>query len=762
MVQTRKECPAAFPRRQSLPRFFDFRQSLVTFSLFFPKGGAAFVIRPRLARRAGLSFPSVVDAYSLRLDHRFSNQLSLFGRYNDSPSSQRFRSFPSQENQFERNTRTTTIGATWAVSPRLVNELRFNYSTQRGLFLFAGVPVDGAQLPPDGLLFPSFAPRENSSVSLVLNTGASGVSSANLTQGKTLGQRQRQYNLVHNLTVVAGRHELKFGGDYRRLRPLQDTRSVGISYNFNTLASRANGLPTSISVQAFAPVTDFFVENFSAFAQDTWRVTPRLTLTLGTRWELNPPLAGDRLPAALDGLENPLTATLAPAGTRQWRTTYDNFAPRVGVAFTLSEKRNTVARGGFGIFYDTGQGTALRGYNSFPYNTSVTITNPALLRFPAAETTLMPPPFLDATAPPYSSNFFVFDRNLQLPYTRQWNLTLEQGLGKNQAVSIGYVAAAGRRLLRGEQLRNFNEAFVRNNFGIPNGSAIVQVNPSLFGPTPSASSAAGSPVNITRNAAESDYHSLQAQFQHRFSRGLQVLASYTYAKSTDDASDELLNGLPVNHPSTVLERSPSDFDIRHNFVAALSYNLPGPGQNRFARAVLGRWAADFITRARSAAPFTVITQAFDPLNIGTNRRVNLVAGQPVYLSDPNVAGGRRLNPAAFAQPAVGLQGTLGRNALRGFPVYQTDFALRREFALSEKLRVQFRGEMFNVFNHPNFGDPAASFGFSGFGVATSMLGRGLSGVGSGATTQTSPSAGFNSLYQVGGPRSIQFSLKLLY
>lgn len=707
----------------------------------------------------GLSYPTELDAVSVRIDQRFSSSFSVFGRYADSPSEQRFRSFPSQENQFKKRTRFLTAGATWAISPRVVSDTRFNYSADRGEFDFASVAVDGVILPPDSLLFPSFAPRETTAVSiLTAGFGPNGVTAANLTQGKTLGAKQRQINVVENLTLVASSHELKLGADYRLLRPIQDTRSLSVSYAFATEASRSTGIPTSIQVQAFAPITDFYAHNFSAFVQDTWRLSKRLTLTYGLRYEVNPPPSGDRLPYQIEGLDSPLTATLAEPGTPLWETKWDNFAPRIGFGLALSEKNDLVLRGGFGIYYDTGQGTALRGYSSFPYNVFKTISSPAQLRFPANDADLQPP-FLDQAPPPYSSSFFVFDHDLELPYTRQWSLTLEKGLGRDQVVSAGYVGAQGRRLLRNEQLQNFNAAYAGARFGLD--QAVVVINPEIFGPDlNSAAAFSGSTVSVTRNASESDYHALQAQFRRRLSRGLQALASYTYAKSLDDVSDETVTGLPFSPQIFALERGPSDFDIRHTLVAAITYDIPLLKTIEPLKAVFGDWSVDAIGRYRSALPFNAIAQVFDPLNVGSTRRLDVKPGIPVYLDDPAAPGGKRLNPDAFAVPAPGVQGNLGRNALRGFGMHQIDLSLRRQFGLTERLRVQFRAEFFNVFNTPSFAEPAGAFGSVTFGIAQSMLGRSLSG--NTGATQTGPSPGFNSLYQAGGPRSIQFSLKLLY
>jgi hypothetical protein len=751
---------------------------------------------------AALSYPSRLDATSVRIDHKINRKISLFGRFNEAPSNQRFRSFPSQENVFANNLRFFTVGSTQVFSSRITNDLRVNWTRTRGLFEFAGIAADGAVLPPDGLLFPGFAPRENTAVSILLGGSDFGqnISAANLTQGKTLGTKQRQLQIVDNLTTVVGNHQLKFGVDYRRLTPVFDSRSLGITYNFSDFGTLAPtnpnfGVPASIDIQAFAPVSGFEVENFSAFAQDTWRATTRLTLNFGLRWELNPPLGGDFLPYNAQSLENPLTATLAPANTKQWRTRYDNFAPRVGVAYTVSEKHDLVARAGFGIFYDLGTGTALRGYQSFPYNVSRSVSRtqaPNVVRFPASEADLraLVPSFLDAAPPPYSANFSFFDANLRLPLTRQWNVSLEKGFG-NQSITISYVGAQGRRLLREEQLRNYNTRFVAQRFCNQPGGAtlsycaplqpIIVINPAIFGPavlnpanpttTTVLASDAGSAVSVTRNAAESDYHALQAQYQRRLSQGLQVLASYSFAKALDNVSEETFTGIPLAADVENLERGAASFDVRHSFVAAVSYDLPAIKANRFARAVTSGWSVDAFLRLRTAQPFSVITQNFDALNIGTTRRVD-VTGQPFWLDDAAAPGGRRLNPAAFRIPPAGRQGNLGRNSLRAFAQKQIDLALRREFSITDKLRLQFRGEAFNVFNTPNFSAPAASCSATSasnlvcadngtFGFAQTMLGRGLSGV-AGSGTQTSPSAGFNPLYNVGGPRSFQFAFKILY
>ncbi len=166
---------------------------------------------------------------------------------------------------------------------------------------------------------------------------------------------------------------------------------------------------------------------------------------------------------------------------------------------------------------------------------------------------------------------------------------------------------------------------------------------------------------------------------------------------------------------------------------------------------MGNWSIDTLFRARTATPVELFT--FGSLfGVFTAIRPDLVGGIPLYLDDPSVAGGRRFNPAAFRTAPAGRQGTLGRNVLRGFPVSQIDLALRRQFNFTERFNLQLRAEAFNLFNHPNFGNPNGFFGSGTFGVSTSMLGRSL-GTGGGT-------GGLSPQYQIGGPRSIQLAIKL--
>ena len=246
---------------------------------------------------------------------------------------------------------------------------------------------------------------------------------------------------------------------------------------------------------------------------------------------------------------------------------------------------------------------------------------------------------------------------------------------------------------------------------------------------------------------------MQLQFRRRLSRGLQALASYTGSHAIELTSGETYLQAPAARIDPRIDRGSADFDVRHSFSAAATYDIPAPFANRAARAFLGDWAVDAIFRARTATPVEVFINFALFREFGLTRP-DLVPGIPLYLDDPRVAGGRRINRAAFSTPPPDRQGSLGRNALRGFPVSQLDFALRRKFNLTERLNLQFRADVFNLFNHPNFGDPNSFIRDPNFGQSLQMLGRSLGSGGS--------NAGFNPLYQIGGPRSIQLALKLLF
>jgi hypothetical protein len=258
---------------------------------------------------------------------------------------------------------------------------------------------------------------------------------------------------------------------------------------------------------------------------------------------------------------------------------------------------------------------------------------------------------------------------------------------------------------------------------------------------------------------------------------LQALSSYTWSHSIDTASAGSYAGNQANAlvagPNPNANRGPSDFDIRHAFSAGLTYDVPGPKVNAFSRAVLRGWSLQSIIQAFSAPPVNVYDgKFFGRLNgFITNVRPDVVPGIPLYLYGSQYPGGKIFNdtpnqagpgcvgpfcpPPTDANGNALRQGNAPRNLLRGFGATQWDFAVHRDFAIRESLKLQFRAEMFNVLNHPNFGQPIGDINNPQFGQSTQMLGRSLGGGNLGG-------GGFDPLYQIGGPRSIQFGLKLQF
>jgi Carboxypeptidase regulatory-like domain/TonB dependent receptor/TonB-dependent Receptor Plug Domain len=666
----------------------------------------------------GWSDPSSSHAASLRLDHNFSSRLTVFGRYNYAPSERLARSTSLGHLVETRyKVQTLTAGATWIISPRITNDLRFNYSRNEGDYVFTPDGFAGGVPLPASAVFPSFTSAAESQITIFLTSA----NSPSINIGSRSGNGQTQYNLVNNTSVTSGAHQMKFGADWRRLLPNLTFARHNHSVFFNNIDQVLTNRPARVSVGVFnGPIYPRFT-NLSFFGQDIWKISSRLTLTYGLRYEINPPPSerDGRNPPIVSGLSDPATAMLAPRGTQAYETIWNNIAPRLGVAYQLVNvpRYSAVLRGGFGLFHDisTGQFSAVYDPFRYPYTASASLTNP---NYPLTDAEAASPVFSDL--PPYRS-VVAFDPKLKLPYTLQWNVTLEQSLGAANTVSASYVAAAGRRLY-------YTESYVRP-------SAVIE------------------DLDVVSNAATSDYHALQLQFQRRLTKGLQALASYTWSHSLDTASTEVQTGnLPLAVNPAAQNRASSDFDRRHSFNLAATYNLPRPKWGRFGTAIFNGWSVDGIYRALSAAPVNVFSRVTGrPGSINAIfLRPDLVAGQPLYVSDPTEPGGRRINRAAFTTitAADNRQGNFGRNVLRGFDLSQLDFTLRRQFDFTERFNAQFRVELFNALNQPGFGDPTTNLTSTLFGRSTQMLGRSLGGL--------------NALYQIGGPRSIQLALKLQF
>jgi hypothetical protein len=695
---------------------------------------------------ASYSNAATLDAYSLRIDDKLTNAWNIFGRYNYSPSQIVQRGFASTPlndlSPIRSTTQTGTVGAAWVASPQITNDLRFNYSSTDASN-YSYLDDFGGGTPLSTLPFPASYTSDNSKFNFALLPLAGG----SLLVGTGDHSVQRQINVVDGLTWQRGTHTLKFGFDFRRLSPTFTPPVYFQAPIFLDVPSAETGNPFLSEVKSFVGANILF-HNLGAYAQDTWRVSTRLTVTYGLRWDVDfapSSLKGPSL-AAVTGfnLNNLSNLALAPAGTAPFSTTYGNVAPRLGIAYELGQKANwqTIVRSGFGVFFDLASSEigGLFGDSGYPFSATNYIFGGT---FPLMPTASAPPPITAASLSSSSETLSALDPHLQLPYTLQWNVALEQALGAQQTITASYVGASGRRLLQS--------------------AYVVSPNPS-FGN-----------ADLVSGAGLSNYNSLQVQFQRRLSHGLQTLSSYTWSHSFDTASaGSTYNGsnslVPGLNPNA--NRGPSDFDIRNAFSTGVTYDIPAVKGNLLVNAALRGWSLQSVIQARSAPPVNVFDGAFSTLNGGyAEVRPDIVPGIPIYLYGSQYPGGKIINNTPdeggagcvgpFCPPPTDAdgnplrQGILGRNALRGFGATQWDFAVHRDFPVHERLTLQFRAELFNILNHPNFGPPVSDISNSSFGQSIQMLGQSMNSGNLGG-------GGFDALYQIGGPRSVQFALKLMF
>lgn len=671
------------------------------------------------------SNPSSTDSYSIRLDHNLTNKITIFGRYNQAPSSSQIRTL-NVLNGASNELRTLTVGTTFVASSNFNNDFRFNYSRNRGRS-FESMDDFGGAVPIDASLFTAGysgpGPVRGSVAFLFLN-GVPGI-----TLGDSQDSYQRQINVVDTVSLVTGAHQFKFGVDFRRLMPTYAPAAYTQSALVGSQANLLAGTTFLTTINAKLGVEPRF-NNYSFYVQDTWKASQRLTLDLGLRYEFNPAPknANGVQPVVLQGIvgTDVSGATLAPSGTPFFKPFKTAFAPRFGAVYQLRKKpgRETVMRGGFGVYYDLGNSTALNAFDTYPFQYG----SPTLFGAPFP---LTPAQAVPATPPaltlPLPTGTDAIDPDLKLPYTLQYNFGIEQSLGKDQVLSVSYVGSGARRLLATQALNQRAS------------STAPFPNPNIRGT-----------IFYTVNGPTSSYNSLQAQYQRRLSSGLQALVNYTWSHSIDEGSDEL--------NASVYDRGNSAFDVRHNFSAALTYIIPKFFKNRAINAVIHGWSANSIIFLQSGQPIDIIAGQFIlPDGRNVNVRPDYVAGQPLWIEQAGVPGGRRINPAAFVAPprvgnatsAFARQGTFGRNVVTAPGIFQVNFGLQREFKLTEALRLNVRGEAFNLFNRPQFASYRTSLSLlSDFGIPNQTLNNNLGGV--------------NALYQIGGPRSLQFSARLSF
>lgn len=657
-----------------------------------------------------------IDSISGRFDYQLNSSLRLFGRYADTTSNtvSVYNNGPSTFGVSGR-TRTYLLGADGTFGVNISNELRLQYSPAKYLTTASPIPVGGAG-PYDTYSAQGIQPSGETVIRLYLPNAAS------LYQ-EYYGSLQNQPNTTDTLIWTHGRHLFKFGATYVQTTSIYQlgdaSRSPNVNIHFDGPAQVMSNKTSNYTVTLFSR-QDPTVKQFGIFAQDEWHILPRLSLSLGLRWELAPPpsLSGAQLYTYTGDIQSPASLGLSKLGAPMYKTTWNDFAPRFGAALVIHNQpgHELVLRAGGGLFYESislnntfGNGTQLGSQRALNFKGKA---------YPVASSQIQVP-ILPPTAPYTFSNYPA--NNIVPPDVIQWNVSLERALGTKQTFTLGYVASVGRKL---ETLKEYNVSTLNPQF----------TNFALF-----------------ENGPDSNYNSLQMKYQRQMSHGLQALASYTWAHSIDWSSSET-SVFP-------LQRGNSDHDVRNNFSAAAVYNLPSSYVNAFERAILGRWTANLWFIARSAFPYEPQgAQIVDPVTgdeISGELNYN---GKYPYVHKAGIPGGRQIDPTIFSVTTTPLgTGTAPRNFLRAFGEAQANVAIQRDFPLYERATLQFRGEAFNITNHPNFGKVNLTCGVTSAGSTcnNTLMGQATSTLNSGLGT-------LNSLYQQGGPRSLQFALKLQF
>jgi hypothetical protein len=637
-------------------------------------------------------------SFSLRMDRTLTPVHNFFARFHTAPSESEFGSLQVYRARFTHT--SFTAGLTSTLRSTLVHDFRLNRTGDAAEARWVTSPIDLAQF---------FSPSEATWYAIAVGGLGGWIS------GQGGRNRQSQWSAVDAWSWTRGRHVWRFGAEYQRLLPSRDRRSTSLALQYSSLDSALTS-PAPTPVYEAAERASSLIETLSAVVQDTWRARPDLTLVYGFRWEFapapvyrpsfetggvevlpsptpgapggsstSPPLSTQPFDPRSTGVAtSPPFATAETGSDAFWPTRYGQFAPRIGAAW---RRGPFVVRSGWGVFYDLGFAAATDPVNGSVFNRWQTV--------------------LAGGASPEAARGTGFAPGLRLPYSRQWNVSVDWTPTPAQVVTASAVGSAGRHLLRREA-----------------------------GPEPATA------VVLVTNAGRSDYNGLQLQYRRRMTRRLQGVLSYSWSHAIDNGSWD--SGIFLVEPGRD-ERASSSFDVRHSLTAAWSYLLP----KRFEG-----WRLSAFARARSGFPIDVLERENDlGLAFDNAPRPWLAPGVPLWLDDAAAPGGRRLNPLAFAgDPKT--SAPLPRNSIRGFGFGQIDLALDRHFPLLDGVAATIRIEAYNALNQASFADPVRAlnslyFGRSA-GTLAQMLGRG------------SPHAGLTPAFQIGGPRTLQVQFRLRF
>jgi hypothetical protein len=684
--------------------------------------------------------PNNRDGFTLRMDFVESSKSQWTGRYSWGDENQATQGLSITGSKILTNYEQYLGSNTRTITPKLVNEARFGYSrffNSTGTYsafsidtvTALGVPGLQAGLPVTWGV-PAITLNGDGFASFGDNTDGPYANNNNTLQ------------VVDNLSWIHGKHTFRFGFEYNR----QNYDQVGNQFSRGNFVFQPNATQSSTktggdafaefllgdlyqSTVAVAIASANFQRNAeAAFADDTWKVTPRLTLSLGLRYELTPPwtdLLNNDFTVALPhldffsnapvadypyfvregnctdpyaGLSIHWTSTNAVCSNGSFpiqlmKTAYRNFAPRVGISYSPDSR--LVIRAGFGLFYNQDIGNAVFDMSR---NIAARVTLTSNLGTPSLFYNNAVPGGSGATAeipPPYA---YVDAYSHKTSYTMQFLLNVQRQLSGNWLLEAGYLGGESHHLY------GFQDA----NQGIPGtvGSATSRLPFANYGV-----------IQLVADGANANYNSLSVKATRRFSQGLSVISSFTWSKSIDDTSGIRVQGydtlFPQNSDCIACERALSSFDVRSRFVTSVLYDLPvGRGkklniQNAAANAIIGGWQSGGILTLQTGLPATLTIGGVDNASTsdGGYDRPNSTGISP-YLSNPTPS--RWLNPAAFVEAPPGNFGNVGRNTIQTPGIVAFDAELHKQFKMpyNERHELQFRFEAFNVLNHPSWGAPA--------------------------------------------------------
>ncbi len=676
------------------------------------------------------------DQLNGRVDYRIGSRDTLFGRLSTSKNENALPApmpDPASDTSIATPTsQSVAVSETRTLTNAMVNEFRFAFVRTRMLQeteaprRFEEFGIKGALNDPKIGGLPTFP------ISGLTTLGTTGPGTLPIAaSGGTnipIDKWGRVFQFLDNVSWVRGRHTVKFGGDIQQVTMFASaTLSARPAFNFNgvytqnpqgrsgTGAAFADfllGLPnnTNVSTRSISKIRDRIAQGY---IQDDWKVSKSLTVNLGLRYELTKPFVEVDDQQANFVLESgPYYAKLVQArergpsglGRALVDGDYNNFAPRLGLAWQAAAR--TVVRSGFGVFYgrDENIGVNRRLTNNPPFFIRSQFLsdqiNPIIVLSQG-----IPSNALDPTRV-VNPEVISFPRNFRTSYTLQWNLNVQQELPGKIVAQVGYTGSGARKLY-----------FVNNVNIPPPGPGNVETRR----PIPGVGG-----VFYYAPVVSSSYNALLAKAERRFSNGYSLLASYTWGHSIDNgaSNNDQNDPGPQNPRDLRSHRGNSNFDVAHRFVVSNVWELPfGKGKrfwadNAVLDAIAGGWQLAGITSMQTGQPFTVQLN-YDPSNTGGSARPNRLRDGSLSKEQRDPA--RWFDLTAFEAATAYTFGNSGRNILRAPGRINVDLGVARSFSLGERLRIQFRGEFFNLANTPQFGLPGATIGAAGVGIIGSVI-----------------------------------------